>query len=131
MRPDPPPRRASVRQVGTPGGAPGFRLANGSSAVHGAARMPVKCVQAELLRRKLSTLDGCRALWEAAGDPLALAAAVMLSADLPRWLQVYPAPRAHSQPLTPPIVSRRLKKVWAASNRDRLHARRAWERHPL
>jgi hypothetical protein len=83
-------------------------------------------VRAELGRRTLRSLEDCRALWERGGDPLAIAAAVMLAGELPRWLQdallVFLVPRDSTARLR-----RLLAKRWEVSNRDRRHAGRAWE----
>ena len=81
---------------------------------------PLDAARAELLRRQLTTLEDCHALWEAALDPFALCVAVSLS-DLPRWLQ-----DGLLVALIPP-TSNIFTKAWRGSNRDRMHAARAFE----
>lgn len=81
---------------------------------------PLEATRDELLRRTLTTVDDCRALWEGTLDPFALCAAVAL-ADLPRWLQ-----DGLLVALTPPTAGV-LAKKWRGGNRDRMNTARAWE----
>jgi hypothetical protein len=51
----------------------------------------------------------------------------MLSAELPRWLQDALLLALVPPPLAPDVVPRLFRRHWTSSNRDRLHAGRAWE----
>jgi hypothetical protein len=75
----------------------------------------------ELRRRTLRTEDDCRRLWTAAGDPMALAAAVAMRRDLPRWLT------DGLLVLLLPEFAANWARAWRARRRDEIHAGRAWE----